>query len=446
MGTVEEPNIREYAEGNGNFTRQNSEFFLLDTLVFLFEEGNTVKVLSEKRKLHYKLRIAITRLTEGFENSDPSWSDVAAITTSEHEVGSDEHKALISEYFREFVLEFLNATHTNRKPNLDLVRRNREVLVEQRRAEDFNRASIDITKLMHWSSSAVLFRQEVPELEKDAEPPAPIPVFPKPSPQPYGVSHYGAEVLARDWMRHIGHVDAQETQKSSDGGIDVYTAEVVVQVKNYKDYVGVPAVRELLGVAVSEGKRPVLFTSGSLTTEAADFAARNSIPTFKYSAELGTLDCLNGSAKQFLEESLQRLVDAQQGPDEAQEPFEVVLAPFQVAGEIIKTFMNSFYSMKSLFSYRNTHEDLFDTDADLAAELIVQMKEVEAEMQKLQDVLVKEMAFFSEHMSEGDSSPDILASAQRARGVSTDLANLLDKGIDIFLRMYASLGAPSEPV
>lgn len=59
-------------------------------------------------------------------------------------------------------------------------------------------------------------------VEKPAGPPPPKQSvteepIPAPPPQPYGVSHAGAEHLVAAWMRHMGAVDATPTQVSRDG-------------------------------------------------------------------------------------------------------------------------------------------------------------------------------------------------------------------------------------
>ncbi|MFK4804335.1 hypothetical protein ACI3KX_00570 [Microbacterium sp. ZW CA_36] len=54
---------------------------------------------------------------------------------------------------------------------------------------------------------------------------------PAPDPQIFGVSHEGAEHLTAMWMRHLGVLDAEVTRYSGDGGVDVASAEYVVQLR-----------------------------------------------------------------------------------------------------------------------------------------------------------------------------------------------------------------------
>jgi hypothetical protein len=122
---------------------------------------------------------------------------------------------------------------------------------------------------------------------------------PKPAPQPYGVSHEGAETLVRDWMLYLGMPSSEVTRLTGDGGIDVTSVSYVAQVKNYKDFVGVQAIREILGVAVAEEKKPLFFTSGSYTSEALTFAKKAKVPLFTYDATAGTLERVNKAAEKI---------------------------------------------------------------------------------------------------------------------------------------------------
>jgi hypothetical protein len=123
----------------------------------------------------------------------------------------------------------------------------------------------------------------------------------RPTPQPYGVSDQGAEHLVAEWLHYLGFEDAQVTQYSGDGGIDVETYEHVVQVKNYRDKaVSVTEVRELFGVAASERKKAVLFTSSSCTTQAIEFADKNGIALIKFDSRQASLEEINDDGSDFL--------------------------------------------------------------------------------------------------------------------------------------------------
>lgn len=115
----------------------------------------------------------------------------------------------------------------------------------------------------------------------------------RPAPQPFGVSHDGAERLVAAWMRYLGVDDATVTRVSADGGIDVSSATVVAQVKNYIKTVAIVDIRALYGVAVAEGKRAMLFTSGSVSREGASFCDRTKIAVVKYNAVTGQIEGIN---------------------------------------------------------------------------------------------------------------------------------------------------------
>lgn len=116
-----------------------------------------------------------------------------------------------------------------------------------------------------------------------------------PAPQPYGVNHQGAERLVADWMRHLGVHDAAVTQYSGDGGIDVDSRHVIVQVKNLHSSASVPIadIRDLFGTAQHRHKGAALFTSGVVSQNGLTFADETAIALIRYDAEKGTLSGLN---------------------------------------------------------------------------------------------------------------------------------------------------------
>jgi len=124
----------------------------------------------------------------------------------------------------------------------------------------------------------------------------------RPAPQPYGVSHAGAESLAAWWMRWMGLDGAQVTQLSNDGGIDVEQAEWVAQVKNYSrgNNVARPEVQNIYGVAMAESKRPMIFTSSGYSAGVIEFADRVGAALFVYPAERGEITASNKTAAAVL--------------------------------------------------------------------------------------------------------------------------------------------------
>jgi hypothetical protein len=127
---------------------------------------------------------------------------------------------------------------------------------------------------------------------------------PAPAALPYGASPAGAEQLVCDWMCFLGETQAAVTQQSSDGGIDVVGQRWIAQVKHYVGSVGAPEIRELLGVSVADGRRPVFFSSGNYTAEAIAFADRVEMPLLTYSAERGSLRAANAAGQAVLNDGL----------------------------------------------------------------------------------------------------------------------------------------------
>jgi hypothetical protein len=129
----------------------------------------------------------------------------------------------------------------------------------------------------------------------------------RPAAQPFGVSHVGAEALCAEWMKYLGEPSAKATRARGDGGIDVESPSFIAQVKNYSGSVGVAAIRELVGVAVVDGRKPLFFTSGNYTEGSIDFASRYSLPLFLFNAEQGTLKAGNRLAAKCLVNGLEEL-------------------------------------------------------------------------------------------------------------------------------------------
>lgn len=92
------------------------------------------------------------------------------------------------------------------------------------------------------------------------------------------------EELAKDFFIKYGYLNARVTQKSYDGGIDVFgtkvengkTETIIAQCKRTEN-VGVKVARELLGVMADSGNvdRAFLITSGEFSSECINFANNN---------------------------------------------------------------------------------------------------------------------------------------------------------------------------
>ncbi len=127
-------------------------------------------------------------------------------------------------------------------------------------------------------------------------------LVPSPQPLPYGVSPAGAEQLCADWMRHLGVADAEVTRYSQDGGIDVTSEKYVAQVKHWLGGVGAPTVREVAGIAGTEGRTGIVFASGSFSRDAVAFAERAGVLLFVFDPEKGQLRAASPAATKALAE------------------------------------------------------------------------------------------------------------------------------------------------
>lgn len=124
--------------------------------------------------------------------------------------------------------------------------------------------------------------------------------FARPEPQRYGVSARGAENWVADALRWLGLHDAVVTQQSNDGGVDVLANGYAVSVKHYAGVVPVEEVREIFGVAVASQRTPLLWTSGTLTASASQFADVAPVGVIRYDVETATWEALNGAGEEFL--------------------------------------------------------------------------------------------------------------------------------------------------
>lgn len=121
-----------------------------------------------------------------------------------------------------------------------------------------------------------------------------------PDPMRTGTTPRGAEVLVAQWMRHLGETSATVTAFTGDGGVDVSGRAYIAQVKHYTSNVGVAPIRELAGVAATDGRTPLFFTSTGYAAGAVEFADKSGVALFVYSAERGELLGMNGRAKTLM--------------------------------------------------------------------------------------------------------------------------------------------------
>lgn len=115
--------------------------------------------------------------------------------------------------------------------------------------------------------------------------------------QEFGVSHEGAERLVSAWLRFLGVEDAEPTRFTKDGGVDIESAEFVVQVKHQQGKVTSKDVQAIAGIAASSSRRAVFFTSSSYTRDAESFSDNAGVALFTFDPEGGTCQPVNEIAE-----------------------------------------------------------------------------------------------------------------------------------------------------
>lgn len=113
-----------------------------------------------------------------------------------------------------------------------------------------------------------------------------------------------AEEHAAAWVRALGWADAQPTQFSVDGGLDVISQQrggVGAQVKFEAKPVGSPALQQAVGASLGQGLQTTLFfASAGFTPAALDFAEKVRAHLFRFTFD-GDIEPSNGFARELFE-------------------------------------------------------------------------------------------------------------------------------------------------
>lgn len=117
-----------------------------------------------------------------------------------------------------------------------------------------------------------------------------------------------AEFLAKAWMEYLGAEGCQVSQATRDGGVDVDSDHFVAEVKHHAEPVSPNIVRQIVGVAAIEGKRPLVFSLNGYSSAALEVGKRGDAALFKYNFEEGTLTGETPVAKLALTDGLRALV------------------------------------------------------------------------------------------------------------------------------------------
>ena len=113
-----------------------------------------------------------------------------------------------------------------------------------------------------------------------------IPMAPAPQLISEELTPRAAEEYVARIIRFFGEEETEVTRFSQDGGYDVISKHLVVQVKHQVSPVGAQVVREILGVATSLGRRAAVFARGKFTKSAKLFAEENEVILFQYLPDL----------------------------------------------------------------------------------------------------------------------------------------------------------------
>ena len=127
------------------------------------------------------------------------------------------------------------------------------------------------------------------------------PLYGTPAPR-VELSPREAEKLVQEWLVYLGFVEAQVTQYSQDGGVDVLTDEFAVQVKRWRNgnNLGVRDVRELYGVATKLKKSALFFITSDVSSAAMKEANELCMPIIRFAYLEPKLTPLNPAARSFL--------------------------------------------------------------------------------------------------------------------------------------------------
>ena len=108
------------------------------------------------------------------------------------------------------------------------------------------------------------------------------PLGPRPLMPPHGLTPAEAEAFTANYLRFLGFTGASTTRISKDGGVDVVSAKIFVQVKHQRGFVGVKVAREIFGVASASNRKAAVFTRIGFTKECVEFANSTGIALFSY--------------------------------------------------------------------------------------------------------------------------------------------------------------------
>lgn len=119
-----------------------------------------------------------------------------------------------------------------------------------------------------------------------------------PLPRPWGVSDHQAIELCREWMVHLGAIDARAAGASSNHVCDLYSSQFLGWVASRSANIDVDLVERAAAAAAGDGRCPLVFVPGGVYPEARDRADALGVALLRYRAQDGALDGVNGLGRE----------------------------------------------------------------------------------------------------------------------------------------------------
>lgn len=119
-----------------------------------------------------------------------------------------------------------------------------------------------------------------------------------PSPRPWGVSDEEAIELCREWMVHLGAIDARAAEVSAHHVCDLYSTYFLGWVENRRGNLDIDLVERAAATSAGDGRLPLLFVPGGVFPEARDRADALGVALLRFRPQDGALEGVNGLGRQ----------------------------------------------------------------------------------------------------------------------------------------------------
>jgi hypothetical protein len=105
-----------------------------------------------------------------------------------------------------------------------------------------------------------------------------------------------AEAYVAEVLIAMNGTDVTLTPAGPDGGVDVRSVEAVAQVKMEAKPIGRPTIQQTYGIAVAEGRRPLVFSISGFTSEAVEWAELAHVACWAFARD-GSLEPITEAAR-----------------------------------------------------------------------------------------------------------------------------------------------------